>query len=175
MNTLLRLAIIAHFALVLPSARADEKNGLNVTVSKSVLETKNVRGGWTSSRGTFDAVERTQALKITAKNISFTPMPEGDLEWRIVVVSDKTSVLSSGNEKIKPLKPANTQEFEVGSVTVANWRSYNSKGQDRLEWQVAVKQGEKEIIKMQSAPNFDALAKRAEEDMAKALREKSGK
>lgn len=181
MNSPLRLTLIALsaltalIALAVPAARADEKNGLSIMVSKTVLETKTVRGAWSSSRGTYDAIERTQGLKITVKNISFTPMPERDLDWKIVVLGEKSSVLYFGNEKIKALKPANTQDFAVGSATVASWRNFTGKGQDRLEWQVVVKQGEKEIIRMQSAPNIDALATKAEEDMAKALKEKAGK
>lgn len=170
------LTLLALVLVVAASpTRAADKNGLSVIVSKVLLESKDVRGAWTTAHGTHDANVRTYALKIVLKNISFKPLPEGDLEWKVVVIGDQSSVLYSGNEKVTPLKPANTQEVQVGSAAVTGWRSLTGKGQDKLEWQVVVKQGDKEIIKTQSTPNLEALATRAAEDMARILREKSSK
>ena len=157
MHLPLRFTATCVFSLLLAAvtARAEEKNGLNVTVVKTTLEKKDTRGSY------YESINRTQALKVTLKNTSFKPMPEGELEWKIVVVGAYSSQLHTGSEKVKALKPANVQELLIGSAQVSGWRSGTSKREDKVEWQITVKQRETEIIKTQSSPDFDALAKHA--------------
>lgn len=163
MNLLLRFTATCLFSLLLAAAtaRAEEKNGLNVTVVKTTVEKKDTRSGYAESKGYYETLNRTQALKVTLKNTSFKPMPEGELEWKIVVVGAYSSRLQTGSEKVKALKPANVQELVIGNAEVSGWRRGTSKKEDRVEWQITVKQGETEIIKTQSSPEFDALAKHA--------------
>lgn len=144
-------------ALALPAAiaLAEEKNGMNVTVAKTTLE-KNERNSTY-----YSYTNRTQALKVTVKNTSFKPMPEGEMAWKIVVVGSYSSTLSSGLEKINALKPAESQELVIGSAETSARKSSSGRSSDKIEYQITVKQGDKEIIKTQTTPGFDALAKRA--------------
>lgn len=158
MKTLARLSLA--FALSLPllatPARAEDKNGLSVLVTKTTLDKKDAR---TSSY--YERSNKTQALKVTVKNISFKPMPEGELTWKILVVGSYSSTLYTGVEKVNGLKPAEAQELIIGAAQVSAWKDYSGRGSDKTEHQIAVTQGGKEIIKTQTTPGFDAMAKRA--------------
>lgn len=152
------LAVLA-LALFAVSGHAEEKNGLSVTVAKVTLEKNDKRS--TSTYSKYERINRTQALKVTVKNVSFKPMPEGELDWKILVVGSYSSQISSGSEKVKALKPAESHDLTIGNAEVSGWRDGNSKAVDKIEWQLTVKQGDTEIIRSQTIPNFDALAKRA--------------
>lgn len=159
MNSLSRLSLA--FALALPllttPAPAEDKNGLSVLVAKTTLEKRDTRSTYSS----YERTNKTQALKVTVKNISFKPMPEGEMTWKILVVGSYSSTLYTGVEKVNALKPAETQELIIGSAQVSAWKSYSGRGSDKTEHQITIKQGDKEIIKTQTTPDFDAMAKRA--------------
>lgn len=163
MKTPLWFTVACILPLLLPSgpARAEEKNGLSVMVAKVTVEKKDAKAGYSDGKGYYESTNRTQALKVTIKNTSFKPMPEGELEWKILVVGAWASHLQTGSEKVKALKPANIQELVIGNAEVSGLRKGTSKREDKVEWQITVKQGETEIIKTQSCPDFDALAKGA--------------
>lgn len=159
MNTLARLALSLAFALTLLtiSARAEDKNGLSVLVTKTTLDKTGPRTNYTY----YERTNKTQALKVTVKNISFKTMPEGEMTWRILVVGSASSSLYTGVDKVNALKPAETQELIIGATQVTAWKDYSGRGGDRTEHQITVKQGDKEIIKIQTTPGFDGMAKRA--------------
>lgn len=154
MKSLLLLAVA--LALTSSPASAEEKNGLSVVVAKVTLEKNDRRSSYSYSQ-----TNRVQALKATVKNISFKPMPEGELVWQIVVVGAYSNTLYAGLEKVNALKPAETQELVLGSAETSAWRGDSSRGGDKIEYQITVKQGGKEVIKFQTTQNFDVLAKRA--------------
>ncbi len=160
MNMCFRFTALIVLASASVSAHAEEKDGLSLTVAKVTLKKEDAKA-WTQDRGSYETTTRTQAIKVTAKNTSFKPMAEGELEWNILVVGTYFSQLQSGIEKIKALKPANIQELQFGSAEAHGWRKGTSKKEDRVEWKLVVKQGEKEIMKSQSCPDFDTLAKHA--------------
>lgn len=159
MNTLSRLSLA--FALALPffatPAPAEDKNGLSVTVSKTTLDKKDTRSSYSS----YERTNKTQALKVTVKNTSFKPMPEGEMTWKILVVGSYSSTLYTGVEKVNALKPAESQELIIGAAQVSAWKDYSGRGGDKTEHQIAIRHGDKEIIKTQTTPGFDAMAKRA--------------
>lgn len=157
MNTLSRLSLA--FALALPllatPAPAEDRNGLSVLVTKTTLDKKDSR---TSSY--YERSNKTQALKVTVKNISFKPMPEGEMTWKILVVGTYSSTLYTGVEKVNALKPAETQELIIGAAQVSAWKDYSGRGSDKTEHQIAITHGDRAIIKTQTTPGFDAMAKR---------------
>lgn len=161
MNTLSRLGIALAFALALTllttPARSEDKNGLSVLVTKTTLDKTGSRTNYSS----YERTNKTQALKVTVKNISFKAMPEGEMTWKILVVGSSSSSLYTGVEKVNALKPAETQELIIGATQVTAWKSYSGHGGDKTEHQITVNQGDKEIIKIQTTPGFDGMAKRA--------------
>ena len=161
MNTLARLALFLAFALALtllttPSL-AEDKNGLSVLVTKTTLD----KTGPRTNSGYYERTNKTQALKVTVKNISFKAMPEGEMTWKILVLGSYLSSLYTGVEKVNALKPAETQELIIGAAQVTAWKDYSGRGGDKTEHQITIKQGDKEIIKTQTTPGFDGMAKRA--------------
>src|SRR5688500_2581474 len=90
-------------------ARGEEKNGLQVSVTKKTLDRADTRGGYYYS----DRIDRTQGLKITIKNTTFRPMPEGEIDWTIIVrrYAYATPEGFTGTDKVKALKPAESVEM----------------------------------------------------------------
>ena len=157
MKTPLRLLLAILFTLAV--ARAEEKNGLSVTVSKTVIEKNDTRG----TGGSYDRINRTQGLKATIKNLSFKEMPEGEIVWTILVRKYSSSMVEiyTGTEKLKALKPAETADMVIGNAEVSGYKDIGSVEKDKIEWQVTIKQEGKELIKVQSTSAFDSLAKHA--------------
>ena len=157
MNTLSRFSVAFALALCLATttARAEDKNGLSVTVSKTTLDKRDSRSTY------YERTNKTQALKVSVKNISFKPMPEGEMTWKILVVGSYSSTLYSGVEKVNALKPAESHDLIIGAAEVSAWKDYSGRGGDKTEHQITIKHGDKEIIKTQTNPGFDAMAKRA--------------
>jgi hypothetical protein len=151
-------AAVLVFPLALP-ALAEEKNGLSVQVSKTVLENNDA-----NTNSYYDTINRTQGLKAAIKNLTFKPMPEGELVWTILVrkAGYADYVLSYGGiEKVKALKPAEIQTLVFGNANVGGYKDLGYNEKDKIEWQVVIKQEGKELLKMQSISSFDSMAKRA--------------
>lgn len=158
MKMYLRLFLTAVFALA-AAAHAEEKNGLSLTVAKTVLEKNDTRGNGYYS----DRINRTQALKASIKNLSFKEMPEGEVSWAVLVkrYSYSDILIFTGTEKLKALKPAEITELIFGSTQITGYSGYSESYKDKTEWQITVKQDGKEIIKSQSTSAFDGMAKHA--------------
>ena len=158
MKTYLRLIFAAVFALT-AAARAEEKNGLSLTVAKTVVEKNDTRGNGYYS----DRINRTQALKASIKNLSFKEMPEGEVSWAVLVkrYSYSDILIFTGTEKLKALKPAEITEMIFGNTQITGYSGYSETYKDKTEWQITVKQDGKEIIKSQSTSAFDSMAKHA--------------
>jgi hypothetical protein len=147
------------FLAMASTALAEEKNGLQLTVSKKTIERSDDRGNYYYS----DRIDRTQGLKAVVKNISFKEKPEGELEWTILVRKYYSTTVEkhSGTEKLKALRAAESAEFQLGSAQVYGWRSASYNVKDKLEYQVIVTHGGSETIRVSSTSAFDSLAKRA--------------
>jgi len=135
------------------------QNGLMVTVGKTTLDRNDQRrGGFYSDR-----IDRVQGLKVVIKNTTFKPMPEGELRWQMLIRKyyGGTVESTSGTEKIKALRAAEAADLVVGAASVQGYKDTSEERKDTIEWQIIVRQGDKEIYKASSTPAFDALAKRA--------------
>jgi len=140
-------------------SRAEEKNGILLNVSKTTLDRADSRPGYYYST----RIDRTEALKVTIKNGSFKPVPEGEVKWEILVRKyySTSSEITSGTEKLKGLRPAEATDIIIGGAQVQGWRDGTYQMKDKIEWQVTVIADGKELIKSNSTAGFDAIAKRA--------------
>jgi hypothetical protein len=151
--------VLAVAVLALAHAgRAEERNGLSVTVAKKTLDRAD-----RSSSYYYDRIDRTQGLKVTIKNMTFKELPEGEIDWMILVRQyGSTSIYKhSGKEKLKALKPAESAELLIGEAQITGWRDWGNQWKDKIEYQVIVMQGGKETFRTASTNSFDILAKRA--------------
>ena len=161
MKAALTSVVLAAFvAIAIGPAFAEEKNGLNLTVTKKTLERADSRMG---PYYYSDRIDRTQGLKVTMKNVSFKAMPEGEIDWTILVRKYYSNTIEkhSGKEKLKVLKPAETIDMTIGAAQISGWKDYNSQAKDKIEFQVVVLHDGKETVRATSTSNFDVLAKRA--------------
>ncbi len=159
MKTHLQLLLAVVFTLTLAAARAEEKNGLSLVISKTTIDNNDTRGKGTS----YDRINRTRGLNVVIGNMSIREKPEGEVVWTILVRKySSTSVESyTGTEKLKALKPAETTDMVIGNAEISGYKDLGNQQKDKIEYRVVVTQGGKEIIKAQSTSSFDSLAKRA--------------
>lgn len=152
------LAAVLLLAAAVPPALADTQNGLTVSVSKKTLDRQDQRTG-----AYWDRIDRTQGLKLSIRNATFKEMPEGEVEWTILVRGYSSSSIQKnhGKEKLKVLKPAEATEMVIGAAQVTGYRDYGAQYKDKIEHQVVITQAGKEVYRMASTAGFDALAKRA--------------
>ena len=77
MKITLGFLLAGALTLTIPEARAEEKNGVGVTVSKTTIDNNDSRGTYSKS------INRTQALKAVIKKVGFKPLAEAELvDWR---------------------------------------------------------------------------------------------
>lgn len=160
MSTSIRCLTLAVFLLLAGfPGRAEEKNGLQVNVTKTTLDRADQRQGYYYSA----RIDRVEGLKVSIKNISFKAQPAGEVKWELLnrkYYSTSTEIMS-GTEKLQPLKAAEKVDMVIGAAQVQGWRDTNNQSKDKIEWQLTINQDGKEVIKMNSTSAFDALAKRA--------------
>jgi hypothetical protein len=140
------------------NVQAEERNGLSVNVVKKTLDRAD-----RSASYYYDRIDRTQGLKVTIKNTTFKPMPEGEIDWTILVRQYASTAIEkhSGKEKLKALKPAEAAELVIGAAQITGWRDWGNQWKDKIEYQVIITQGGKETFRTASTNSFDILAKRA--------------
>jgi hypothetical protein len=149
---------LAAFGLV-SSQGADEKNGLQVSVQKATLDRADVRGSDVNTEN----LDRLMGLRVTFKNVSFKPMPEGEVTWEILKRRwDNAQLeLTTGTEKLPHLKVGETLETAIGIAKVTGYLNGAVRRLDELDWRLTIKQDGKEVAKFASKSNFDMLLKRA--------------
>jgi hypothetical protein len=159
------MKLVAVFGLTLAwtfvpmPSHAEEKNGIQLTVTRKTLERADSRTGYYYA----DRIDRTQGLRVVAKNVSFKPMPAGEIDWTILVRKYYSSAIESysGKEKLKALKPAEATEMTIGYAQIYGWKDYSSQGKDTIEYEVVVTHDGKETVRTSSTSNFEVLEKRA--------------
>lgn len=158
------LSIFLLLALLPVASLAEEANGLRVTVQKTLLEKEKNRDQFY----TWDKVAKALGLKVNARNISFKDMPEGVLEFNVIVKrwGRSTEVFESytGTEKLPLLLKGAEANLVVGKVPIGGWESSGNRKefQDSIEgWQVKITHDGKETIKITSNQDFEKVAKKA--------------
>ena len=143
---------------------AEEKNGLRLTAQKTVLERDKDRDAFYM----WDKVDKALGLKVSAKNVSFKEMPEGTLEYTVVVRrwghSPTLYHRYTGTEKLPALKTGGSADLTTGKVKMGGWESSGNRKQyqDSLEgWEIVVKHGGLETIRLTSTAEFAKLNAKA--------------
>jgi hypothetical protein len=106
-----------------------------------------------------NAEELTRGLRITVRNTSLKPQPEGEVEWSILVARPgiERALLSTGREKLKALQTSEVATFDVGAVPV---QSRSGERQD-MEYRVVVRRGDAQVVEVESKTSFAQLAQAA--------------
>lgn len=157
----MRILLAASLVLALaPWVSAQQtQNGLQVSVApKTVSRNDNRYAYWFSDT----RINRMMALQVVAKNVSSKAMPEGTLEWKILVLGKYGGMtLYTGTEKVPALKTAESKEFLVGSAQITGWRDASYQLKDKLEYEVTILQGGQQTTRVSSTPKFEMMAKHA--------------
>jgi hypothetical protein len=158
MKRILQSAVALLFLALLPSAPAEEKNGLQVNVTKRTLNRSDRRDSFYYAR-----YDRTQGFKLAIKGTAPRPFPEGEVNWTIVVkklyYNDRVEKYT-GTEKLKALRPSESVELMIGAVPIQGYR-YERDYKDEMEYDISITHAGKETMRLTSTSNFAALAKRA--------------
>jgi hypothetical protein len=158
MKRILQSAVVLLFIALLPSAPAEEKNGLLVNVTKRTLNRSDRRDSLYYTR-----YDRTQGFKLAIKGTAPRPFPEGEVTWTILVkkmyYTDRVEKYT-GTEKLKALRPSESVDLMVGAVPIQGYR-YERDYKDEMEYDIAITHAGKETMRLTSTSNFAALGKRA--------------
>ena len=156
------VVVVSMMFLAANLAPAEEANGLRVTAQKTQLE----KGKDKDAFYEWDKVEKALGLKVAAKNVSFKDLPEGTIEYTVLVKRwGQTPDLIhnySGTEKLAALKAGAEANLIVGKVPLGGWEIGGNRKQfsDSIEgWQIVVKHDGKETIKLTSTGSFEKYLK----------------
>jgi hypothetical protein len=143
---------------------AEEANGLRLTAQKTLLDKANNRDAFYA----WDKVEKALGLKVAAKNISFKELPEGSLEYVVIVKrwghTPELFESYSGSEKLPALGKSGEANLIIGKVPIGGWETTSNRKQfvDSIEgWQVIARHDGKETIKLTSTASFEKLLTKA--------------
>ena len=139
-------------------ASAQEKNGVKVSVTKRTLNRSDRRDSLYYTR-----YDRTQGYKLNIKNTSFKPLPEGEVNWTILVrkaaYANRTEKFV-GTEKLQALRGSEAVDVMIGAVPIAGYR-YERDYKDEMDYDISISHGGKETIRLSSSQNFASIAKGA--------------
>lgn len=150
-------------------ARADEQNGLSVSITRKTVDRNLSRGP------RAETTKIVQGLKAEVKNVRLKPLPTGEVRWTILVRRHSDEMMRyQGSEPLKALKNSETTEVMFGDFNSVGIRGYEGIAKDKLEYQLVILHEGKETYRFATVPNFAALAKestpgkrqRGEEDEA---------
>ena len=155
---------VVGMVLIVSICNGEEANGLRLTAQKTVLEREKDRDAFVQ----WDKVQKALGLKVSARNISFNELPEGTIDY-VVIVRRWGQIPAayesySGSEKLPALPKGAEVNVTVGKVPLGGYElSGNRKQyQDSIEgWQIIAKHGAVETVKITSTSSFDKLLAKA--------------
>jgi hypothetical protein len=143
---------------------AEEKNGLRVTVQKTVLERDKDHDPYYR----WDEVNKVLGLNVALKNVSMNDMGEGEIEYVILVkrwgYNPARIERYKGAEKLPALTKSEETKLKLGRAAIGGYEgNLNRKRyQDNIEgWQVVVKHNGTETIRLSAPGAFEELDKKA--------------
>jgi len=161
------LPVFGLMCLLVAAGLGDEANGLLLTAQKTVLDRSKDRDAF----GDWARVEKALALKVIATNTSMTDMPEGTITCTIVVRrwghSPPLYEAYTDTQPFPPLKASAEARLTLGKVKMSGYETTNNRRefQDSIEgWQIVVKHGDVETLKMTSTSEYDKLLGEANEE-----------
>lgn len=145
-------------------ASGAEMNGLRITVQKTLID----RARRTDSFSSWDAVAKKLALKVLAVNTTFRDLPEGTINYAIIVKrwGDRINPYErfTGTEPFPALLASKQAELVLGDVDLIGYESSSDRRtyQDSIEaWEVTVTHGDQVTLTTNSGGSFDRLKARA--------------
>ena len=140
-------------------AFSEEKNGMQITVTKVTLSRNDTRGPALNTNN----IDRAEGIKVEITSTTFKDAPAGEIEWQILVRKRNTPDIEtySGVEKLKPLRRSESAEVTLGSVPVLGARDGAVLSMDKIEWRITIRRGGLDVYSATSSPGFTALARRA--------------
>jgi len=100
--------------------------------------------------------DKTITVNVTVKNGSFKELPEGEMEYSLIIDRSDYSprrLLLTGTGKIPPLKVAQVFQVQAGVATyMQGW------GTVKFYFKIVVKHNGKETVVAMSNPSFNSLA-----------------
>ena len=158
--------LLALFAWPAGVSALETQNGLQIAVAPKTISRNDTRYAYYF---TSRSNNRMMALQIVTKNVSIKPMPEGTLEWQILVLrtgygysySSGSSEHYAGTEKLPALKAAASNEVLVGSAQIGGWNDGSTQRKDKMEYKITVKHDGKVTAEVTSTPAFDSIAAHA--------------
>lgn len=147
-------------------AQAEEREGLRVEIVPKIVADRSEKPGAVQSLQA--RVDKDMSLKATVKNVSMKEMPEGSLDYVILVsrwTADEKEQIAryTGTEKLPALKPAEQVEVAVGQYQIGGHRHGTSpRHEDKLAgWKlVATPAGRR--IEFRTPATFEAMSSRAQ-------------
>ena len=180
------LAVSALF-LGVPQSPATEGTGLTVEVAKRsvgktatvtrtredlkkapILRLSEKRGKSTrrlsESTWSWSVSIRQTYLTVNATNSTIRAIPEGRLEWTVLVEKVYGGVTRySGVEKLPPLRSLQSKELLLGPVPVGETRTTTGLERDKVEYEIVISHNDEETLRTASCAGFarlDSVAKR---------------
>ncbi len=140
-----------------PRSLADDANRLLVTVTKKTLA--KVPGKVLPG----DEPSRMQTLAVAVTNQSVRPLPAGTIQWTVLIRKHSGDVLKHfGKADLAPVASFKTVEVTCGLFEVAGHLASSGAERDRVEYDIAVLHGRREIYRTTSVANFAALSEKAQ-------------
>lgn len=149
--------------------------GKTVAVTRSREDWKKAPLMWLSSKKSktkrypsestwsWSVAVRQMQLVVTAKNTAIKPMPEGQLEWSVLVEKVYGGVERYHGTGILPaLRSLQSQEVLLGPVPVGETRTAGGLERDNVEYEIIVTHDGEETFRVASCGDFaqlDAVAK----------------
>jgi len=163
---MIRFLAVAALLIAIPFARAEEREGLCVEIVPNIAADRSEKPGSTQSLQA--KVDKDMSLKATVKNVSMKELPEGSIEYVILVsrwTADEKEKISryTGTEKLPGLKPAEQVEVAVGQYQIGGHRhGTSSRHEDKLAgWKlVATPAGRR--IEFRTPSSFEAMSNSAQ-------------
>ena len=160
------LSALGLMCLLVATSLGDEANGLLLTAQKTVLDRTKDREAFYD----WAQVNKALALKVDATNTSLTDMPEGSITCTIVVKRwGHTPALFekyTDTQSFPPLRASAEARLTIGKVKMSGYETSANRRefQDSIEgWQIVVKHGGKETLKMTSTSEYDKLVGEAKQ------------
>jgi len=158
------LASIVCAVLFTAIGMSEEANGLRLTAQTTLLEKEKDRDAFDQ----WDKVDKALGIKVAARNVSFKDLPEGTLEYVVIVKrwGHSPELLESytGTEKLPALAKSAEINLTVGKVPMSGYEIGGNRKQfqDSIEgWQIIVKHEGKETIRITSTSSFEKLLPKA--------------
>src|SRR5829696_7946135 len=110
------LAWLVCAILFATSGLAEEANGLRLTAQKTLLEKDKDRDAFYE----WDKVDKALGIRVAAKNVSFKDLPEGTLDYTVIVKrwgrSPELFESYTGTEKLPAMLKGGETNLIVGKV-----------------------------------------------------------